>query len=119
MELDEANKKLLENLDLINQKEKRIKILEEGIPFDIKEGERLMCVIFQSSTDQTIHYPFLCTNKQVFNHLENKLYEKLPEYKQTDNYFVSNGTTINKYQTMEENNLKDGAIICMNINEVN
>ena len=119
MQLDDANKKLIENLDLIHQKEKRIKILEEGIPFDLKEGERLMCVIFQSFTDQTIHYPFLCTNKQIFNHLENKLYEKLPEYKQTNNYFISNGTNINKYQTMEENNLQDGAIICMGIDEFN
>jgi hypothetical protein len=51
--------------------------------------------------------------------LENKLYEKLPEYKQTNNYFISNGTNINKYQTMEENNLQDGAIICMGIDEFN
>ena len=117
MELDIANKKLLENLDLINQKEKRIKILEEAIPFDVKEGERLMCVIFQSFTDQSIHYPFLCTNKQIFNSLENKLYEKLPEYRQTNNYFISDGEPINKYHTMEENNIRDGAIICMNVNE--
>ena len=119
MELDIANKKLLENLDLINQKEKRIKILEEAIPFDVKEGERLMCVIFQSFTDQSIHYPFLCTNKQIFNSLENKLYEKLPDYRQTNNYFVSEGRIINKYQTIEENDLKDGAIIYMTINENN
>ena len=78
-----------------------------------------MCVIFQSFTDQTIHYPFLCTNKQIFNSLENKLYEKSPESKLTNNYFVSNGKIINKYQTMEENNLQDGAVICMDINEFN
>ena len=118
-QLDKANKKLIDNLDSINQKDKRIKILEDAIPFNIKEGDHLMCVIFQSFNNQAIHYPFLCTNKQVFTNLENLLYERIPEYKRTNNYFISNGKIIEKYLSLEENNIRDGDIICMNINDIN
>ena len=49
-ELIELNEKLIKNndkgiIDLICQKEKNINILKSVIPFDVKEGEKLMCVI--------------------------------------------------------------------------
>lgn len=106
-------------LDLITKKDKEIDILKSSIPFDIKEGEKIMLVIFQCVDDQSVHYPFLCTNKQIFNIVENKLYEKEPKYKETDNYFIVNSNMIVKTKSLEENNIKDGDIILMFINELN
>ena len=117
-QIDESDKKLIENSELINQKEKKIEILEKCIPFKIKEGEKLMCVIVISSIDTRIHCPFICTNKQIFKVLENSLYEKFPEYKNNDIDFISDEKIINKNETMEGNNLKDGAIIDMKIKEI-
>ena len=76
-----------------------------------------MCVIIQSPQDQSIHYPILCKNNQPFNYLENLLYEKYPEYKETQNYFVAHSIKINKYQTLDENRIRDGEIIFFNVKE--
>ena len=51
------------------------------LPFQFKEGEKLMCVIFQCTDDQTIHYPMICKNTQIFNTLENSLYENMKNIK--------------------------------------
>ena len=121
----EKQKKIDELTSIIESKEKqidetnkKIKILENCIPFEIREGEKLMCVIFISSIDKRIHCPFICTNKQMFNVLENSLYEKFPEYKNNNNDFISEEKIIDRNKTLEENNLKDGAIIDMNIKEL-
>ena len=72
---------------------------------DLKEGENLMTVIFQSK-DSKIHYAFICKNTDRFNKIENMLYDKYPEYIERENYFTVNGIKINKYKTMEQNKIK-------------
>ena len=49
----------------------------------------------------------------LFDNLENLFYEKFDKYKETENNFLCNGGAINKSQTLEENNIKDGSIIVM------
>ena len=43
------------------------------------------------------------------------LYRKFPEYKETENYFLVNGKKINKYKTIEENNIKNNDVLTLNI----
>ena len=88
--------------------------MRSSLPFQFKEGEKLMCVIFQS-TDQSIHYPMICKNTQKFNDLENLLYQKFNEYKETQNFFLCNGIEIDKSKTLEENKIKDGEIIILKV----
>ena len=38
--------------------------------------------------------------------IENILYNKYPEYIEKENYFTVDGIKINKYKTMEQNNIK-------------
>ena len=114
------NQKLMEknriSSELIGEKEKEIKVLRTNLPFQIKEGEKIMCVIFVTG-NQEVHYPFICKDKQKFNELENLLYEKFPNYKETENFFTVNGNKINKSKTLEENKIKDGDIILLNVFE--
>ena len=109
---DEEINKLSRNpqtsLELLGQKEKEINKLKSSIPFDISEGEKVMNVLFLSAS---IQEPIMCTQKQIFNEVENKLYEKFPELKNGEYYFLVDGKKVNKYLTLEENNIKDGAKI--------
>jgi len=111
--LEESNKSLLEMLD---EKKKVVNVIKSYIPFDIKEGDKLMCVIFMSG-DGKVHHPIICKNTQKFNEVENLLYSKFPDYKETENYFLVNGIRVNKAKTLEENKIGDEQIISLYIND--
>ena len=101
----------------MSEDKKIVNAVKSNLPFELKEGEKLMSVIFQSFDDQTVHYPIICKDKQIFNTVENLLYEKCPKYKETENFFTSDGKLINKLKTLEENNIKDGQIILMAVKD--
>ena len=44
------------------------------------------------------------------------LYEKYPNYKDTENYFLVNGNRINRNRTLEENKIKNNDILTLLIN---
>ena len=90
-------------------------IMTRSKSHDIREDEKLMCVCFMMEGENEIHCPIICKKKQIFNILEDKLYDKYPECRQTENYFICNGNVINKDKTMEENNIQNGSIIIMGI----
>ena len=68
-----------ELLEELKSKENESKEFKSNFPFDLKKGEKLMTVIFQS-VDQKVHYAFICKNTDKFNIIENLLYDKYPEY---------------------------------------
>ena len=104
--------KILSLMDKLEKKEKEIKEIKSKLPFELSENEKLMTVIFLS-TDQKIHFSVICKNTQNFNILENILYEKYPEYKESENFFLLGGIKINKYKSLEENKIKDSDIITL------
>lgn len=55
----------------MSEDKKIVNAVKSNLPFELKEGEKLMSVIFQSSDDQTVHYPIICKDKQIFNIVEN------------------------------------------------
>ena len=81
--------------------------------FDLKKGEFLLPIIFQS-VDSKIHYAIICKNTDRFNRIENILYDKYPEYIEYENYFLVNRIKINKNKTIEQNNIKYSDIIILN-----
>ena len=107
--LKENNKNLLEN---VNDHKTVATALKNSINFELNKDEKLMCVIFMSS-DQQVHYPIICKNNQKFNEMENLLYDKFPEYKEFENYFLLYGKKISKSLTLDENKIKYGDIITM------
>jgi hypothetical protein len=72
-----------------------------------------MSVIITSS-DEKIYYSIICKNKEKFSRLEEILYEKVPDYFDSDIYFSVNGKVINRYKTLKENNIHDSDVIILN-----
>ena len=110
----ESKDKLLEKLFESEKEIKEIKSKLSRFPFELNEGEKMLCLIF-TSCDQKFHYPIICKNSEQFNIVENRLYEKFSEYKEYENYFTFNGNKVNKYLTIEENKIRYGDNILLNI----
>ena len=99
---------LIENF---NTKENEIKELKSKISFEASKSEKLISVIIISN-DEAIHCSFLCKNTDKFKRIEEFVYEKYPEYKKTENYFIINGNNkVNTDKTLEENKIKNSDII--------
>ena len=77
-------------------------------------GEKLITIKF-ISTDQKIDFETFAKKTDKISIFENFLYEKYPEYKDTENYFLVNGKKLNRNITLEENNIKDNDILTLGI----
>ena len=68
-------------------------------------------VIQFTSTDQKIQRGIKCLPSHKFVEVEEKLYQIYPEYRTTNNSFVTDGRVVIKFQTIAENNIKDGQVV--------
>ena len=101
--INENNKKVIEYLnDKINQKENEITKLKK----------EMMSINF-ISTDGNIQYSIPCFSSDTFAEIEEKLYKKYPSYRETDNYFVYNGSRILRFKTLAENKIENGLPITL------
>ena len=71
--------------------------------------------LYFESMDQKIKHTITCQSNESFHILEGKLYEKYPQYKESENYFIVNGGKVNRFKTLNENNIKNGDKIVLNI----
>ena len=79
-----------------------------------KQGERIIAVNFKS-IDQNVDHPIACKNTDIFVRIEEKLYDKFPEYKEYSNtFFTVNGTMVKRFKSMEDNKIKNGDKIILN-----
>ena len=70
------------------------------------------------STDQKINkYPISCFKTDRFAEIEEKLYQEFDEFRETNNTFIVNGTTVLRFKKMSENNIKNGDTIQLIKNE--
>ena len=133
MDLNEMLKSKLNNENLINNIDNKNNInpnnyskiielyaeiddLKEKLsryPFELKKDEKMISVIF-TPDDKKIHSSIICKNTEKFITLEEKLYEDYPEYSKNNNDFVVNGNIIQKFKTLEENNISNSNIIILN-----
>ena len=101
----------------LKKKDKQIEELNEiksRFPFEISKNEKLLSIIV-ISVDQKINYPILCKNTDLIIDIEKLLYNEYPEYKETENYFMFKGIKINKYKSLEENQINNGDIITLQV----
>ena len=111
--LNQKSLKISELNENIKEKDKLIKEYKSKIsnfPFEISSGEKLISIIF-ISFDESIVFPILCKNTDIFSFIEKKFYEKYSEYKNLDNDFLLNGKRINGNISIDENNIKNNDII--------
>ena len=73
---------------------------------NIKLNE-MMCVNF-ISMDQKVHFAVPCLKKNIFAEVEEKLYQQYPEYRETNNNFIANGTQVLRFKTIAENKIGTG-----------
>ena len=109
---NELNIKINKLYDEINNLNKKLK----RYPINLEENEKLISIIF-SSVDQNTHYSLICKNTDTINRIEEQLYKEYPKYTETENYFLCKGTILNKFQTFDMNNIKNGDVIILNQKE--
>ena len=96
-------------LELQNEKNKNNKKI-----FDLND---IIAISF-ISTDQKINkYPISCFKTDRFAEIEEKLYQEFDEFRETNNTFIVNGTTVLRFKKMSENNIKNGDTIQLIQNE--
>ena len=103
-------------IGLLTQKENIIYDLKEKIkryPCILEKNENLLSIIFYS-VDQKVNYSMICKNTDSISKLEGKLYEKYPNLSERENNFLFKGEIINKLQSFEKGNIKNGDIIILN-----
>ena len=121
LEINNEKKKLIDieekysNKDIeVNKLNKNIFELNDKIKELNKENNisNLISVIF-TTYNKTIFYSDICEKTSKFIQLEEKFYNKYPEYYKHDNCFKINGNEINRFKTMEENKIKNSDIIIL------
>ena len=76
--------------------------------------QEIISVQFKS-VDENIDLCKSCKKSEIFAHLEEKLYELYPQYKGTNSYFICKGVDVNRFKSLEENNIKESDKIYLNI----
>ena len=78
----------------------------------IKTNEKIMAINFVSIGNQDIgHYALECKNTDLFVRLEERLYNDFPDFKNYETYFTVDTRRIKRFKTLEENKIKNHAII--------
>ena len=60
------------------------------------------------STDQNINCAIKCLKTDTFAAVEEKLYQKYEEYRETNNNFIAKGKVILRFKKICENHIEDG-----------
>ena len=77
-----------------------------------------MTVNFMTVDSIIQNYSLICKNTDIFNYIENRLYEDYKEYYNTENNFTVNGNKINKNKNLDENNIHNNDVIVLNIHDI-
>ena len=124
-DLEENNKKLKNELELIRNNNKNVE--EENIDKKNNEINKLtnqlkndeidekksvdaddIIVINFISSDQSLNYALKCLKTDIFAKVEEKLYYKYEEYRETNNNFFVNEKLVLRFKKLCENDIKDG-----------
>ena len=105
MGLKNQIKELIIENDRLKSKENKS---EESI---LKPGEKLLSINFLSNDQKITNYSIPCKNTDVFVKLEEKLNQDFPLLKNKEYYFLNRGNVIERFKTIEENNIQSNDII--------
>ena len=70
----------------------------------------IIAITFQAS-DSSVNYGIKCIKDETFAEVEEKLYKKYNDLRNTNNMFTANAKPVLRFKTINENNIKDGDII--------
>ena len=58
--------------------------------------------------DKNVFYSVPCIKTDIFADIEEKLYQKYPKYRETNNNFIANGAIVLRFKTIAENKIDNG-----------
>ena len=107
------NINITDNLkELINVKDNKIKNLELQLQRKIETKTPVnfedIIVVHFISMDQKINCALKCLKTDTFASVEEKLYQKYGDYRETNNNFITKGKIVLRFKKIFENNIKDG-----------
>ena len=90
------------------QSEKQSEIQPTMKISNLSDNEEGIINITFCSTDQNINILLSYNSNTKFYVIEDFIYSKFPQYKETENYFLVNGMKINRFKTLKENKIRNG-----------
>ena len=108
---DEYNKLKYE----LTLKEKEIKDLKDKVKNnsieDMKVNYKDIMVINFISMDSTVQCGIKCLPTDIFAEVEEKLYQRFDNLRNTNNMFMANAKPVLRFKKISENNIKDGDVL--------
>jgi chromosome segregation ATPase len=106
---DFNNKKIVNLMDEIKQKENELKKLNFIITKFSKELNPIN-IKFKTSNSSK-EYKIICYYSEIFLNVEEKLYQSFPELRKKNNLFLFNGNTIEKEKSIILNEINNSSVI--------
>ena len=103
--LEDENKNLKNQLYLKENEINEMKLKNNNNKF-INFND-VMVINFES-TDSSIHEGIQCLGTDTFAEVEERLYQKYDEFRNTNNMFTFNGRTILRFKNLKENKIRNG-----------
>jgi len=97
-------------MEIIEKKDKEIKQLKDkpnNINLDSIKAIQIL------SSDNKIHFATSCIGTETFTEIEEKLFNRYPEYREYNHSYLCKGRVIQRFETINENGIYDGDIIIM------
>ena len=117
------NKKENNNFSEINYLKELVKSKEKEIDYltlqlknignnnkKLVDFDNIMVINFISS-DQKINCGIKCMKTDIFAEVEEKLYQKYEEFRETNNNFIAKGKIVLRFKKICDNDIKDGDFI--------
>ena len=99
----------------LTMKENEIKDLKDKIQNNTKEDVKVnykdIMVINFISMDSTVQCGIKCLPTDVFAEVEEKLYQRFDNLRNTNNMFMANAKPVLRFKKINENNIKDGDVL--------
>ena len=95
----------------INDLKSRLSRYENNIEVNLGD---LVLINFESG-DSQIRRGIQCMKNEIFAEVKEKLYKFYEEFRDTNNTFIANGNCIKRFKTIEENNIKNGDKVLLEI----
>ena len=99
----------------LNLRESEIKDLQSKIKNNVIERPKydindIMIVTF-ITLDSSVHHAVKCLATDIFAEVEEKLYQKFENLRETNNMFTANAKPVLRFKKLSENNIHDGDLI--------
>ena len=105
-EINNLKKIILQKDDEINILNLKLKNLEAFSKKTFNNND-IISVHF-ISPDNNINCPIKCLKNDTFAEVEEILYQKYQEYRESNNKFISKGKSVMRFKKIIENNINDG-----------